>query len=182
MMLSIYVNGTMQGLVVAIQKSGFAWAVDRITGSHIRSTEAGPGGLGGGGYWGAAIDEKRVYTNIANSESKIFTLKPSKKNTTAGGWVGMDAKNGEILWSVGDPSNGTASDHVTIANGVLFGGSTYKKGPIYALNARNGRILWLHETEASIYGGVSVSDGCVYFGNGYRGFVAGTSLLAFCIS
>ncbi|XP_021674387.2 uncharacterized protein LOC110660389 [Hevea brasiliensis] len=182
MMLSIYANGTKRDIVVAVQKSGFAWALDRSTGELIWSTEAGPGGIGGGGFWGAATDEKRVYTNIANSERKIFTLKPSKAKTIAGGWVAMHAKNGEILCSTGDPSNGTASGPVTIANGVMFGGSTSDRGPIYAINARTGRILWSHDTGASIFGGVSVSDGCVYVGNGYRAFVAGTSLFAFCIS
>jgi hypothetical protein len=29
--------------------------------------EAGPSGLGGGGTWGAATDEKNVYTNIVNT-------------------------------------------------------------------------------------------------------------------
>ncbi|OAY29858.2 polyvinylalcohol dehydrogenase [Manihot esculenta] len=182
MMLSIYVDGTKRDIVAAVQKSGFAWALDRSMGDLIWSTEAGPGGIAGGGYWGAATDEKRVYTNIANSGRKIFILNPSKAKTRAGGWVAMNANNGEILWSTGDPSNGTASGPVTIANGVLFGGSTSDRGPLYAINARTGRILWSHETGASIDGGVSVSDGCVYVGSGYRAFVAGTSLFAFCIS
>ncbi|PQQ06764.1 polyvinylalcohol dehydrogenase-like [Prunus yedoensis var. nudiflora] len=66
MMLRTYVNGTRRDIVVAVQKSGFAWALDRNNGSLVWSTEAGPGGIGGGGTWGAATDKKRVYTNIAN--------------------------------------------------------------------------------------------------------------------
>ncbi|KAJ8775057.1 hypothetical protein K2173_020061 [Erythroxylum novogranatense] len=190
MMLSICVNGTKQDIVATGQKSGFVWAFDRDSGNLTWSTEAGPGGPGGGAYWGAATDENRVYTNIANSLSSNFTLKPSKKNTTSGGWVAMDAQSGNILWSISDPSNATASGPVTIANGVLFAGSTYKTGPIYAMNAKNGEILWSYETGATVYGGMSVSDGCVYVGNGYKesfGFVnpnytAGTYLFAFCIS
>ncbi|CAK7323037.1 unnamed protein product [Dovyalis caffra] len=189
MMLSVYVNRTKQDIVAAVQKSGFAWALDRDDGNIIWSTEAGPGGAGGGGYWGAATDTKRVYTNIGNSRSLNFTLKPSKRNTTTGGWVAMDARNGDILWSTANPSNATASGPVTVANGVLFAGSTYKHGPVYAINAKTGRILWSYNTGATVYGGMSVSDGCVYIGNGYEasfGFVmpsytAGTSLFAFCI-
>ncbi|XVF60457.1 hypothetical protein PTKIN_Ptkin08bG0048300 [Pterospermum kingtungense] len=169
MMLSVNVNGTKQDIVVAAQKSGFAWALSRDNGSLIWSTEAGPGGTGGGAIWGAATDKKRVYTNIANSESKNFTLKPSTTNTTAGGWVAMDAATGEVLWSTADPSNATASGPVTIANGVLFAGSTYKQGPIYAFDAENGKILWSYDTGATVYGGMSVSNGCIYLGNGSNG-------------
>ncbi|KAK8717095.1 hypothetical protein V6N13_044376 [Hibiscus sabdariffa] len=55
-------------IVVAVQKSRFAWALDHDDGNIIWSTEAGPGGLTGGGMWGAATDEKRVHTNIVNSD------------------------------------------------------------------------------------------------------------------
>ncbi|KAK8996032.1 hypothetical protein V6N11_076282 [Hibiscus sabdariffa] len=189
MMLSIDVNGTQKDIVVAVQKSGFAWALDRDNGNIIWSTEAGPGGISGGGTWGAATDEERVYTNIVNSDGKNFTLKPSTRNTTAGGWVTMDAKTGQILWSIGDPSNGTASGPVTVANGVLFGGSTYKEGPIYAMDAKSGEILWSYNTGATVFGGMSVSDGCIFIGHGYRvsfgvlspNYTAGNSLFAFCI-
>ncbi|XWS40837.1 hypothetical protein CRYUN_Cryun17cG0030300 [Craigia yunnanensis] len=190
MILSIYVNGTKRDIVVAVQKSGFAWALDRDDGNILWSTEAGPSGLTGGGIWGAATDEKRVYTNIANSDGKNFTLKPSTRNTTAGGWVAMDANSGQILWSTDDPSNGTVNGPVTVANGVLFGGSTYKQGPIYAMDANNGKILWSYNTGATVYGGMSVSNGCIYVGHGYKvgfgsfspGFTTGSSLFAFCVS
>ncbi|GLT35384.1 hypothetical protein SLA2020_098420 [Shorea laevis] len=189
MILSIFVNGKLRDIVVAVQKSGFAWALDRSNGSLIWSTEAGPGGLGGGGIWGAATDEKRVYTNIANSDHNNFTLKPSTKNTTAGGWVTMDAGTGQVLWSTADPANGTASGPVTVANGVLFGGSTNAKGPIYAMDARTGKILWTNNTGATVYGGMSINDGCIYVGNGYKvsvgfinpSFTDGTSLFAYCV-
>ena len=38
MMLRIYLNGTMLDIVVAVQKSGFAWALDRYDGSLVWST------------------------------------------------------------------------------------------------------------------------------------------------
>ncbi|PON35421.1 PQQ-dependent membrane bound dehydrogenase, glucose/quinate/shikimate-related [Parasponia andersonii] len=188
-MLTIdHLNRTKRDIVVAVQKSGFAWALDRDNGDLIWFTEAGPGGAAGGGYWGAATDEKRVYTNIANSASKNFTLKPSTKNTTAGGWVAMEARSGKILWSTANPSNATASGPVSVANGVIFAGSTQKKGPIYAISAKTGDILWSYETGATVYGGMSVSDGCVFVGNGYNvslgaflTYTSGTSLFAFCI-
>ncbi|MFQ6647729.1 hypothetical protein Gotur_021566 [Gossypium turneri] len=190
MMLSINVNGTKRDIVVAVQKSGFAWALNRDSGDLIWSTEVGPGGPGGGGTWGAATDKKRVYTNLANSLFMNFTLIPSQTNTHASGWVAMDAKSGEILWSIADPSNSRVSGPVTIANGVLFASSTDKQGPVYAIDAKNGRILWSYETGATVYGGMSVSNGCIYVGNGYKvnigafisTYTAGTSLFAFCLT
>lgn len=150
--------------------------------------EAGPGGLGGGGIWGAATDERRVYTNIANSQKKNFTLTPSGNIIVAGGWVAMEARSGNVLWSTADPSMATASGPVTVANGVVFGGSTSSQGPLYAMNAKTGKLLWSHDSGATIYGGVSISDGCIYLGNGYKVFVgfvrnytAGKSLYAFCV-
>ncbi|KAL3525956.1 hypothetical protein ACH5RR_014328 [Cinchona calisaya] len=182
MMLSVEVNGTKRDIVAAVQKSGFAWALDRDDGKIVWFTEAGPGGTGGGGIWGAATDTKRIYTNIANSKKLNFTLLPSKKVTNGGGWVAMDAGHGKILWSTADPKN-AAVNPVTIANGVLLGGSTYSTGPVYAINAETGRILWSYETGAAVFGGMSVSDGCMYVGHGYTAPVrpAGTYLFAFCI-
>ncbi|KAJ7974437.1 polyvinylalcohol dehydrogenase-like [Quillaja saponaria] len=140
--------------------------------------------------WGAATDERRVYTNIANSQHKNFTLKPSQNTTIAGGWVAMEASSGNILWSTANPNDATSPAPVSVANGVLFAGSTYREGPIYAMNAKNGKILWSYDTGTTVYGGISVSNGCVYLGNGYkvtlgfvnRNYTAGTSLYAFCIS
>src|ERR1044072_5156838 len=105
--------------------------------SLILLQEAGPGGTIGGGTWGAATDEKRVYTNIVNSDAKNFTLVPSNKISTTGGWVAMDASSGKILWSIANPSNSSVSGPVTVANEVVFVGSTYRVGNIYAINAKN---------------------------------------------
>ncbi|VVA20149.1 PREDICTED: polyvinylalcohol dehydrogenase [Prunus dulcis] len=190
MMLGTYVNGTRRDIVVAVQKSGFAWALDRNNGSLVWSTvRSRPGGIGGGGTWGAATDKKRVYTNIANSDRKNFTLKPSSNITTAGGWVAMDARSGKVLWSTVNPSNASSPGPVSVANGVLFAGSPDPQGSLYAMNTRTGKILWSYETGASVYGGMSISNGCIYVGNGYNvsfgvvlGFTPGTSLYAFCIT
>ncbi|XP_061351215.1 uncharacterized protein LOC133296280 [Gastrolobium bilobum] len=176
MMLSVQVNGTKQDIVVAVQKSGFAWALDQDNGSLIWSKESL-----GGGTWGAASDEEKVYTNFIVSAS-------SSSTTTSSGWVAMDARNGTIMWSTGNPSNANAFGPVSVANGVIFAGSTDREGSLYAINSKSGEILWSFETGASIYGGVSISDGCIYVGNGYHvavgftlNFTAGTSLFAFCV-
>lgn len=149
---------------------------------------AGPGGLEGGGQWGAATDGSRVFTNIANSDRVNFTLTPSNQTTVTGAWVSLDANTGRILWSTANPSNDSAHGPVSEGNGVLFAGSVAPNGPIYAIDTDNGRILWSYDTGATVYGGVSASYGCIYFGNGYTNlaqlhptWTPGTSLNAFCV-
>ncbi|XP_027926428.1 uncharacterized protein LOC114183557 [Vigna unguiculata] len=188
MMLTVDINRNKRDIVVAVQKSGIAWALDRNNGDLVWYTEAGPYGLAGGGSWGAATDEKRVYTNIVNSDAQNFTLRPSNKITTAGGWVAMDANNGRVLWSTANPANSTAYGPVSVANGVLFVGSADRMGYIYAIDAKSGKILWSYKTGASVYGGMSINKGCIYVGHGYSaayGFnlnlPQGNSLFAFCV-
>ncbi|CAI0386824.1 unnamed protein product [Linum tenue] len=190
MLLTSFINGTIRDIVVAVQKSGFAWALDRDSGAIVWFNEAGPGGAEGGGQWGAATDGKRVYTNIANSDRQSFTLAPSSQTTTAGAWVALDACSGEILWTTANPSNDTSQAPVSVVNDVLLAGSVASNGPIYAMDTRTGEILWSYNTGATVYGGISASYGCIFLGNGYTVGLArfhttwtpGTSLYAFCLS
>ncbi|KAK3223105.1 hypothetical protein Dsin_010130 [Dipteronia sinensis] len=159
MLLTIYANGTIRDVVVAVQKSGFAWALNRdndpfgIRNIGKKFTEdavflqlAGPGRAEGGGQWGAATDGRRVYTNIANSNRVNFTLAPARQTTTAGAWVALDAYTGEILWSTANPSNETAhAPH----------GSVAPNGLIYAMDTNAGSILWSYNTGSTVYGGIS---------------------------
>ncbi|KAK6931195.1 Pyrrolo-quinoline quinone repeat, partial [Dillenia turbinata] len=189
MLLTAFPNGTRRDVVVAVQKSGFAWALDRDNGNIVWFNLAGPGGKEGGGIWGAATDGQRVYTNIVNGNRVNFVLAPSNKTTNYGAWVALDANTGEILWSTANPSNEAAQGPVTIVNDILFAGSVAPNGPLYAMDAETGKILWSYNTGATIYGGVSASYGCIYLGNGYRegtavfhpNWTPGTSLYAFCI-
>ncbi|XP_034693526.1 polyvinylalcohol dehydrogenase-like [Vitis riparia] len=188
MLLTIFSNGTKRDVVVAVQKSGYTWALDRDSGDIVWFNVAGPGGLEGGGVWGAATDGKRVYTNIVNSYRASFRLAPSNQTTTSGAWVALDANTGEIVWSTANPSNETAHGPVTVANGVVFAGSVAPSGPFYGMDAETGTIIWTYNTNATVYGGASVSYGCVYLGHGYTVALAkfhpswnrGTSLFAFC--
>ncbi|KNA08743.1 hypothetical protein SOVF_159910, partial [Spinacia oleracea] len=188
MLLTIFPGGVRRDVVVAVQKSGFVWALDRDTGDIVWFSVAGPGGLEGGGVWGAATDRRRIYTNIVNSGRTTFRLAPSNQTTTAGGWVALDVNNGNILWTTANPSNETAHGPVTLVNDILFAGSVDPSGPLYAMDAESGKILWSMNTAATIYGGASVSYGCVYIGHGYSVGLAkfhptwnrGSSLFAFC--
>ncbi|GJQ95046.1 PQQ-dependent membrane bound dehydrogenase [Tanacetum coccineum] len=188
MLLTIMSNRTQRDIVVAVQKSGFVWALDRGNGDIVWFKLAGPGSNEGGGIWGAATDGKRIYTNIANGDQLPFTLAPSNQTTTAGGWVALDANTGQILWTMADPSNDTPEGPVSLTRGVMFAGSVSPKGPLYALDARTGSVLWSYETGATIYGGVSASYGCIYVGHGYtvglakfHNWTPGSYVFAFCI-
>ncbi|XXG77338.1 hypothetical protein AAC387_Pa08g1509 [Persea americana] len=91
MLLTIVANGTTRYVVAAVQKNGFAWALDHDHGDIVWSAVAGPRGSFGRGTWGASTDGIRVYTNIVNSNWLNFTLTPSGQVTNAGAWVAMDA-------------------------------------------------------------------------------------------
>jgi len=156
-----------QDVTIVGQKNGFVWALDRDDGHIVWATVAGPGGISGGAIWGLATDGQRVYTNIDNNQFKNFTLLPSSKVTTGGGWVAMDANNGTILWSIAAPNSSIAYGPVTVANGVVFVtayGVPY--GTLLALEATSGEILWQYNASSSLAGGVSVVNGCVYMGEG----------------
>ncbi|KAJ0432820.1 putative polyvinyl alcohol dehydrogenase (cytochrome) [Helianthus annuus] len=188
MLLTITSNRRLRDIVVAVQKSGFAWALDRDNGEIVWFKLAGPGSNEGGGIWGAATDGKRVYTNIANGAHLPFTLAPSNRTTTAGGWVALDANTGQILWTTADPSNDSAEGPVSVTRGVVFAGSVAPNGPLYAMDARTGSVLWSYNTGATIYGGVSASYGCIYVGHGYtvglgkfHPWTPGNYLFAFCV-
>ncbi|KAI5073370.1 hypothetical protein GOP47_0011383 [Adiantum capillus-veneris] len=189
MFMSVEMNGTLRDIVVAGQKTGNVWALDCDDGSILWTTVAGPGGPGGGGNFGMAADGERVYTNIVNNKNLNFTLAPGGGVTLGGGWVGMEASTGKILWSTADPANGTNYGPVTVANGVVFVGSVNGTGPVYALDALSGRILWQASTNATVYGGFAVADGCAYVGSGYhvntgggrKIFTSGDSLYAYCV-
>ncbi|CAA2994132.1 Hypothetical predicted protein, partial [Olea europaea subsp. europaea] len=77
--------------------------------------KAEPGSLEGR-LWGIATDGVPLYTNIVNGNNLPFTLQPSTRTSTAGGWVPWDANTREIFWTMPNPSNDTAHGLVTIMN------------------------------------------------------------------
>ncbi|KAL3731719.1 hypothetical protein ACJRO7_028580 [Eucalyptus globulus] len=125
----------LHDIVVVVQMSGFAWAVDHDSGDIVWFRVS------------AATDGKRVYINIANGNRKNFTLAPSTRTTTAAAWVALDGRSGEILWSTANPSNEIAPTPVSVANG----------GPVFAMDAETRKILRSYNSGATVYGGISIS-------------------------
>ncbi|KAF2298801.1 hypothetical protein GH714_027978 [Hevea brasiliensis] len=66
-----------------------------------------------------------------------------------------------------NPSNDTVHGPVMVVNDLHFAGSAAPSGPVYAMDTRTGNFLWSYNSDATVYGGVSSSYGCIYFGNGY---------------
>jgi polyvinyl alcohol dehydrogenase (cytochrome) len=178
---NLFTDSTGRELVGAGEKSGQYWALDPDTGAVVWVTQVGVGGTGGGIEWGSAVDRKRVYVAIANSDSV-----PNGKGTNGGHWTALDTATGAVLWdrldpiintSLGFPRWGHDFGQVTVANGVVFAGSAGGApipgipgsgfpGAFFALDAATGAILWTQPSDGAVMGGAAVVDGTVYWGGG----------------
>lgn len=146
-------------LVVAGQKSGWAYGVDVATGKLVWSTEVGTPGKLGGIEFGLASDGERIYAGISNAGNK------DKQ-----GWVSaLDGATGKVLWKTVAPDGGSNFGPITVsgkgANRLVWAGSS--KNHVYAYNAADGKILWEFDTGGGVGGGLTVVDGTVYVGSGY---------------
>jgi polyvinyl alcohol dehydrogenase (cytochrome) len=170
-------HGVARDVVGAGQKSGVYWALDPDTGSVLWNTPVGPGGHLGGIHWGTAVDANRIYVPVNDETGDAYVLggqgAQAGKSTTVGSWAALDPSTGNIEWQVANPSmtapqNGTSvNGPVSVANGVLFGGSMDPSGTMFAFDAATGAILWSFQSGATVYGGPAISEGVVYWGNGY---------------
>jgi polyvinyl alcohol dehydrogenase (cytochrome) len=160
------VKGPSRQLVGAGQKSGRYWALDPDTGAVQWSTQAGPGGTGGGLQWGSAVDGRRIYTANANSDRRNWMM-PNGITVQSGVWSALDAATGALLWQTADPRNGSTSGPVSTANGVVFGCSLESLGTMYAMNAATGAVLWQFNSGGSCLSGAAISNGEVFWGSGY---------------
>src|SRR3984885_744116 len=169
-------TGRPEQLVGAGQKSGVYWAVDPATGKVVWQTKVGPdgnGGLGGIEY-GTATDGHRIYTAEGDTASIPYTPGEtgprSGQTVTSGSWAAMDPATGKILWQPPDPTGSFDIGFVSVANGVVYGGSVATTGTnMYALDAETGKILWSFASGGSVTGGAAIVDRSVYWGSGYCG-------------
>lgn len=161
-------QGKKVDLLGAGQKSGKYWALNPDNGSVVWSTQVGPGGLAGGIQWGSAVDGDRVYCAVSNSNNVSYSPMGGGPNKSAGLWAGLDAATGQKLWETPDPLDYRDFGMVTVANSVVFAGST--SGKMYAMNAATGSVLWSYDGGGSVICGPAVVDGVVYWGTGYGRF------------
>jgi len=108
---------------------------------------------------------------------------------TYGSWCAMNASTGQLIWQTPNPSFGTATGALTLANGVLYapGGFGGNGQHLYALDALSGNIIWDYttgETNPEVtgtWGGPSIVDGDVYWGTGMSWGGVPTIFYAFTI-
>jgi polyvinyl alcohol dehydrogenase (cytochrome) len=158
-------------LVGAGQKSGVYWALDPRTGAVVWHTLVGPGSGLGGIQWGSATDGRHIYAAISDVLGTPYQITSAGGHTATidgGSWAELDAATGAIVWQVADPQGAADMGYVTVANGVVYAGSTaYSGTDMYALSAATGAVLWSFAGGGSVAGGAAVAGGRVYWGAGY---------------
>jgi polyvinyl alcohol dehydrogenase (cytochrome) len=166
------------------EKSGIYWALTPNDGSVVWHTQVGPGSILGGIEWGSAVDGKRIYVQITNLFGIPYQLQPSGAWVNGGSWAALDPATGKLLWQT--PTPGACSPFipnvaqgcmafapVSVANGVMFGGSMDENpaGPtMFALDAKTGKIVWSFVTGSSVAAGPAIVGNSVYWGSGYGRF------------
>ena len=169
------VPGTGEQLLGIGQKSGVYWAVNPSTGKVVWQTDVGPTADPGHGIeYGTATDGRRIYVAEGDTLHQPYTIGGSGpyagQTDTAGSWAALDPATGKILWQTPDPNGSPDTAPVSVANGVVYGGSISTTGTsMYGLDAATGAILWSFNSGGSVTGGAAISAGSVYWGSGYCG-------------
>jgi polyvinyl alcohol dehydrogenase (cytochrome) len=187
-LFTVPINGTLVNAVGAGHKNGAYVALDRATGDILWAKKFGPASSLGGVERGCATDGASIYCPQMNFPNSPVTLLNGTV-TTGGYWSALRASDGALLWQTANPTGYKALSAMTLANGVVFGCSLDPTGECYAMDARNGAILWHYTTGGSNGGGVSVYNGHLYIGVGYdalHGFIplgndAGRKVLSFTL-
>jgi len=201
------IAGLPGDLLAVGQKSGTFWGLDPDhDGDVIWSQTVGPGGYTGGVEFGAATDGNRIYAQVTNFENNPFTLTAGAEagSVVHGGiWVALDPATGQLLWQTHDPASdqpvygflahpvwgpglgegffGHPMGPLTVANGVLFGGSMDRAGHMYGLRADTGEIIWSFASGGSVLSAPTIIDGTLYWGSGSFYGVDNDELYAFAL-
>jgi len=82
----------------------------------------------------------------------------------------VNPSTGKVVWQTPDPNDSPDTAPLSVANGVVYGGSISTTGTsMYGLDAATGAILWSFNSAGSVTGGAAISAGSVYWGSGYCG-------------
>ncbi len=147
-LLETKIQGQSRRLVVAGQKNGMFWALDRRTGEVVWQRKLGPGSpLTGGVLNNGAFDGERILVaNNSGGNGVLFALRPS---------------DGEILWERALP--GWVWAPITVANKV---GIVASDKDLHAFDVETGEDLFVFPTGGTIACGASIVAGRVHFGSG----------------
>jgi polyvinyl alcohol dehydrogenase (cytochrome) len=176
-------------VVIALQKSGMAYAVDPDKGTKVWEYKTSEGS-GMGGQWGIAADDTQVYFGVNGPRQ------------TPGGMRATTIDTGREVWSkpaaermCGSARGCSAAQGAALTTipGLVFSGS--QDGGVRAYSAKDGSIVWQFDTnkEFETVNGVTanggaidgpgpvVADGMLYVTSGYVSLIGrpGNVLLAF---
>jgi polyvinyl alcohol dehydrogenase (cytochrome) len=177
-------HGTLRTVVGGGDKAGRYWELDAATGAVLWSDSLGPGSVIGGIQWGTATDGKRIYVSEDDVFGIPYTL-PNGQTITSGSYAALDVATGKVLWQIPDPSGSPVDiGAVSTANGVVYVSSM--SGHMYALDARDGKVLRDLPGAGSSNAGPAIANGVVYWGNGYShlpipGATGSTTFYAFSL-
>jgi polyvinyl alcohol dehydrogenase (cytochrome) len=176
-------------VIIALQKSGMAYAVDPDKGTLVWQYKTSEGS-GMGGQWGIAADNTQVYFGVNGPRN------------TPGGMRATTIDSGQEVWSkpaeapLCAKARGCSAAQgaaLTAIPGIVFSGS--QDGGVRAYSSKDGSIVWTFDTNkdfetvngvtangGAIDGpGPVVADGMVYVTSGYVSLIGrpGNVLLAF---
>jgi len=168
------------------QKSNIFYTFDP-SGNLLWQRKLGPSGILGS--WGGSTDGNTIYITSVNLYRIPYNLKNGAV-IAGSSVVALDAQSGQIVWETPDPSTlaGFLAGAVATYNDIVFTGCANANGWMYALDAKSGTIVWSFQSGATVYGGPSIVEDVVYWGNGYSNGqippefgVPGKQLFAFSI-
>jgi polyvinyl alcohol dehydrogenase (cytochrome) len=152
------VNG--RELLVVVQKSGMAYALDPANDGAVVWSERIGQGSGRGGQWGGAFDDRHAYFGVGD-----FTT------SAPGGIVALKLATGERAWRTpaekplcgmpGRDCNAAQGAAVTAIPGAVLSGSY--DGGVRAYAADDGSLVWQFDTnrEFTTVNGVKANGGSI---------------------
>lgn len=153
-------------LVGASQKDGRYYAFDRadLAAGPVWKTPIAIGGecpnCGDGSISTAAFDGTRLY--VGGGRVDVGAVRHP------GSISALDPATGAPIWTFADLP-GAVLAPIAFANGVVFAAAgTW----CAALDAADGRLLWWTDAGSTLYGGIAISDGRIFFGDTAGNFYA----------
>jgi polyvinyl alcohol dehydrogenase (cytochrome) len=186
-------------LIVAGQKSGYAWAFDPYKNGAVvwkfraSLTDEIPGNYGAV-VWGQAVDSENMYVPLSDIQvpTRSGGLNAINLSTGQRAWF---AEPAPLLCKAGPGCNAAQAAAPTVISGAVFSGSA--DGAIRAYSTKDGSVLWTFDTNptfettnkvaangGSLIGpGPVVAGGMLFVNSGYGSHNgrAGNVLLAFGI-
>ncbi len=190
------------------QKSGTVWALQPDTGRLLWRKDLGTGGALGGVHWGMAFWNETVFAPVAAAGGAVPNELPVDPNVIKSGLYALDANTGAIKWNYvstpdcsGDrPQRMPACQRAlgfSTAPAVIDGAvvAAALDGYVYALDAKDGKVLWKYDTARNYQGvngvagrggaidsvSITAGAGLLLMNSGYGSFgqQGGNVLLAF---